>query len=371
MQAPQRLGIVGLVGWLAILAWGQAPSASQPASSGQTPQTSPADEVAVTVNGHPILESEVGAQVRARTPQKLLDNPRAAAMLKQYRGQVVDRLISNYLLDVEVERAGIVVSDEEMGRIVEEELRGYLANNGITAEQFDAELYSERGLSLADFLAQRRTDPSLRQGRRHAKLVATKFPEAVKVTEEDVEQYYRENSETRYMRPELVRASQILIGTEGMTPEQKAEARKKAEDLLAQARRPGADFAALAREHSTHVSKARGGDVGFFTLRGKLPESFTAAAFGLKVGEISDVVETKYGYHIIKVTDRLQPTPISLEDARPGARLVLERKKEAEELKRYVAELRQAAHIVYPPGKEPEPPAPREVPAGTIPGEPE
>jgi peptidyl-prolyl cis-trans isomerase C len=371
MQVPQRLGIVALIGWVAILAQGQAPSASQPVGPGQTPQTSPAAEVAVTVNGHPILEGEAEAQVRARTPQKLLDNPRAAAMLKQYRGQVVERLINNYLLDIEAERAGIVVSDEEMGRTAEEELRGYLANNGITAEQFDAELHSERGLSLADFLTQRRTDTSLRQGRRHAKLVATKFPEAVKVTEEEVEQYYRENSETRYMRPEMVRASHILIGTEGMTPEQKAEARKKAEDILAQARRPGADFAALAREHSAHASKARGGDVGLFPRKGKLPEPFTAAAFSLQVGQISDLVETKYGYHIIKVTDRLEPAAIPLEDARPGARLVLQRKKEAQELKRYVTELRQAAQIVYPPGKEPEPPAPAEVPAGTVPGEPE
>lgn len=111
---------------------------------------------------------------------------------------------------------------------------------------------------------------------------------------------------------EQVRVSHILIRAADFEPdvaetpnaqnEAKAAAVAKAEELLEQIRN-GADFEALAREHSSCPSAAKGGDLGFFP-RGRMVSNFEKVAFDLKVGEISDVVETIYGYHIIKVTDR-------------------------------------------------------------------
>lgn len=83
-----------------------------------------------------------------------------------------------------------------------------------------------------------------------------------------------------------------------------ADAKKRAEEVLARAKMPDADFAALAREYSDDFfTRDQGGDLGTFGL-GVMNQSFEDAAFALKVGEISDLVETPYGYHIIKVEDR-------------------------------------------------------------------
>ncbi|MFQ5820442.1 MAG: peptidylprolyl isomerase [Candidatus Heimdallarchaeota archaeon] len=87
-----------------------------------------------------------------------------------------------------------------------------------------------------------------------------------------------------------IRASHILVKT-----------REKAEEILEELKM-GADFAKLAREHSECPSKKRGGDLGRFT-RGKMVKSFERAAFALKTGQFSDVVQTQFGYHIIRRTD--------------------------------------------------------------------
>ncbi len=115
--------------------------------------------------------------------------------------------------------------------------------------------------------------------------------------------------------PEQVRVSHILIKAADLDPdvaeppnaqnEAKAAAVAKAEELLEQIRN-GADFEALAREHSSCPSAAKGGDLGFFA-RGRMVSNFEKVAFDLKVGEVSDIVETIFGYHIIKVTGHRYP----------------------------------------------------------------
>ena len=125
----------------------------------------------------------------------------------------------------------------------------------------------------------------------------------VKVTDKDVEEYYKNNPK-EFEKPETVKARHILIGFKGdMTEDQKKELRKKAEDVLKKAK-GGDDFAQLASEYSDDPgSKTKGGELGYFPKGNMVPE-FENAAFNLKPGEISNVIETPYGYHIIKVEDK-------------------------------------------------------------------
>lgn len=124
--------------------------------------------------------------------------------------------------------------------------------------------------------------------------------ERTPITPQDVQTYYEANRE-QFSTPEQVRASHILFETAGKDEE---EVRKEAERVLAEARKPKADFAALANKYTDEeIGKTRGGDLDFFGREQMVPE-FSEAAFNLKVGEISDLVKTQYGYHIIKVTDR-------------------------------------------------------------------
>ncbi|HOD35128.1 MAG TPA: peptidylprolyl isomerase [Syntrophales bacterium] len=125
----------------------------------------------------------------------------------------------------------------------------------------------------------------------------------VKVSDKDVEEYYKNNPK-EFEKPETVKVRHILIGFKGeMTDDQKKELRKKAEDVLKKAK-GGDDFAKLASEYSDDPgSKTKGGELGYFP-RGNMVPEFENAAFGLKPGEISDVIETPYGYHIIKAEDK-------------------------------------------------------------------
>lgn len=124
----------------------------------------------------------------------------------------------------------------------------------------------------------------------------------VSFTEEDLRKYYSENA-SRYTVAEERRASHILIKTDkDGKPDERAKAKAKAEDLLAQARKNPAQFADLARKNSQDEgSAATGGDLDFFG-RGAMVKPFEDAAYALKQGEISPLVESEFGYHIIQLT---------------------------------------------------------------------
>ena len=125
----------------------------------------------------------------------------------------------------------------------------------------------------------------------------------IKLTDKDYEEYYNTHKK-EFENPEMVRARHILVAVKpNATEEEKKAALKKAEDILEKAKK-GEDFAKLASEYSDDPgSKAKGGDLGFFTA-GSMVGKFEQAAFTLKPGEISPVVETEFGYHIIKVEER-------------------------------------------------------------------
>ena len=131
------------------------------------------------------------------------------------------------------------------------------------------------------------------------------------VSAEDIQRSYEDNKQ-QYSTPEQVRASHILLKTEGKDD---AEVKKKAEELLAKVK-AGADFAKLATENSEDdASKVKGGDLDFFP-KGQMVPEFDKVAFSLKPGEISDLVKSQYGYHIIKVTDKKPATTKTLDEVR-------------------------------------------------------
>jgi peptidyl-prolyl cis-trans isomerase D len=124
----------------------------------------------------------------------------------------------------------------------------------------------------------------------------------ISVSEDELRSYYNENT-ARFTTPEERRASHILIKAEkGAAAEIRAKAKAKADSLLEEAQKKGASFAELARKNSDDPGSAeRGGDLDFFA-RGNMVKPFEDAAFALKVGETSGVVESDFGYHIIRVT---------------------------------------------------------------------
>lgn len=163
---------------------------------------------------------------------------------------------------------------------------------------------------------------------------------------EEVEKYYKENVQDEFMKPGKIRARHILIAVpEGATPEQDAAARTKVEDVLKQLN-AGTDFATLASQHSNCSSRERGGDLGYFGEGDMVPE-FEKAAYKLEKGDISSIVKTKFGYHIIKLEDKLKDEPRDLKDVEDKIRKYLVdkeiEKKAHREAKKMLKQLKQGA----------------------------
>ncbi len=134
----------------------------------------------------------------------------------------------------------------------------------------------------------------------------------VVVTTREAERYYNANIEM-YSTPEQIRASHILLKTEG---KDEAAVRKAAEKVLAEAKAPGADFAALAKKYSQdEQSVKQGGDLDYFS-RGRMVPEFEQAAFAMEPGQTSDLVKSTYGFHIVKLVDKKAATTRSFEEVR-------------------------------------------------------
>jgi len=179
-------------------------------------------------------------------------------------------------------------------------------------------------------------------------LVITNFIEKtilpkVTVSEEDARKFYDQNPD-KFTRPESVKASHILLGVDQKaSADEKKAAREKAEKLRKELA-GGADFAALAKGNSTCPSSQQGGDLGYFG-KGQMVPAFEKAAFTLKPGEISDVVETQFGFHIIKVTERKATEQVDFKEVKPRIDEFLKNQKVGASVNDFLTEARKTAKI--------------------------
>jgi len=302
--------------------------------------------VVVTVNGREIRANIVDNRVNLRMRQfggQLANMPPqfATQFRNQIKQQVVDNLVAELLLDEEVAAANIEISDAQV--VAEMEKTAAAQQPPITLDDFKARVEAQGG-NFQD------VKDEFRKGMGYRRIMDRQWAEKAQVTDEEAKTYYDEHPK-EFQTPEQVRASHILIKPDTTDPntdpnEAKIAAKAETEKLLAQIK-DGADFAELAKAHSGCSSAAKGGDLDFFA-RGDMVPPFEDVAFAMKPGEMSDVVETKFGFHIIKVTDHKDASDISFDEAKADllARLIKERK--AAVSKEYIQSLREKATIVYP-----------------------
>jgi parvulin-like peptidyl-prolyl isomerase len=179
-------------------------------------------------------------------------------------------------------------------------------------------------------------------------LLSREVVDKIKVSEEDMKQYYKANRE-QFKKPEEVKARHILIKvSKDASPDEKKTARKKADEILAKIKK-GEDFASLAEKYSDDPGSAKkGGDLGYFP-RGRMVKPFEDAAFSLNPGEVSDIVETKFGYHIIKLEEKRPAGYQPFEAVKNTIRKELIKKVQNEKLKEYVNRLMKERNVkLYP-----------------------
>lgn len=175
-------------------------------------------------------------------------------------------------------------------------------------------------------------------------LIAQRFASKAEVSEAEARKYYEENKLKLFTQGERIKVSHILIGVaKGATPEVKKQAREKALAVLKRVK-GGEPFAEVAKKESTSPTKEQGGSLGIIGKGQSLPP-FEKAAFALKPGQISDVVESPVGYHVIKVEQKLAPATERYEDVKNAIAGNIKREKIRQMLTAYVEQLRGKAKI--------------------------
>ena len=291
-----------------------------------------AENKVALVNGSVITQEELDREMNlVRQRFANMGRPVGEVQLLAIKGQVLETLISRELLYQEGQKKGIKVQKEKL----EAEYEG-LKNRFPSEEEFKNRLSSMK-ISEAEVKSQ------IERGLLIQQLIDKQIAQKVVVPEKEVKGYYDSHPDS-FRKPEQVRASHILIKLDAKADEsQKAAARKNLEEIRRRLLK-GEDFVSLAREFSEGPSSVKGGDLGYFG-RGQMVKPFEDAAFALKIGELSNVVQTRFGCHLIKVTEKRPETIIAFADIKDRLQQYLKDEKLQQEVTVYVEELTTKAKV--------------------------
>lgn len=333
--------ILVLLGAVApMVAFGVSPDQPPPTNSGSSTdklQSLFADSIVVKGKGVEVKRNELDQEVvAARSGYAARQIPAPPDLEQQaLRGLVIKQLVLNKATDAD--RA-------EGKKDFEARLANVKAARGMTDEQFD------KFLSAQLFGGQTREEWEKQNIDTLTVPVVLQREMGVKITDEDARKYYDDPKNiSKFEQPEMVRASHILLMTidpetqQPLSDEKKAAKRKEMEDILKQAK-AGKDFAELAKQYSEDPgSKNTGGEYTF--PRGKMVKEFEDTAFSLKPGEISGIIETRYGYHIIKLSEKIPAKKVDFDKVKDRLKEALAQDQINKELRPFVAKLEKEADL--------------------------
>jgi peptidyl-prolyl cis-trans isomerase C len=302
------------------------------ASPAYVGESQSAEQKVAVVNGTVIKQAEFDSEM-SRVLERLQRTGRIPNDLErsQIKKQVLENLIARELLYQESQKKGIKVDQKE----IEEQITALKGRFPSEVEFKNA--LSTANLTEADLRFQFERDVAIR------KLLDDQIGGKSTVSEKESRAYYDSNLAS-FKKSEQVRASHILIKVDpGADEAKKAEARTKIESLQAKLKN-GEDFGALAKEYSEGPSGPKGGDLGFFG-RGQMVKPFEEAAFSMKPGQVSGMVETRFGYHLIMVAERTPESTLSYEEVKDRLEQYLKQQKVQEAIAAYVETLKGKAKI--------------------------
>jgi parvulin-like peptidyl-prolyl isomerase len=315
----------------------KAPAASDASATPTTPPWAdpkkpvPAElpDVLARVNGENVTKADFDRLIKniEQSNGKPVPPERRDEILRK----ALDDLITLTVLSQEAKTRNVAVSDADIDANLAELRKSFRGND----QQFQQAL-AARGMTSE----QMRTDAGVQL--RVNKMVQTEVSTVAGASEAEAREFYDKNPDR--FKPEEVRASHILVAVKEDAKEgEVAQARARAESVLKQAK-AGTDFATLARRYSDDSSKSQGGDLGFFP-HGKLPPEFEQVAFSLKAGQMSDVVATPFGFHIIKVADRRVAPTMPFEQVSPQIREMLFTQRKEQKAQAFIESVKKKAKI--------------------------
>jgi peptidyl-prolyl cis-trans isomerase C len=284
------------------------------------------DEVIVLVNSHPITGRDMRVFTlvyRSGTPDSLRQ--------RSFNEKMLDGMIDRTLLWLEAEALGVTVNDSTQQWY----LREFTAASGGDAA-VDAFLESV-GFTKGDLTHMIRKDLQIRLFLETNVAQNTTAPDSV------VRAYYDQNS-NQFWTPDSVRARHIILrASQSDTPESTENKKQTLRDIRARVI-AGEDFGEMAKQFSEGPSASNGGDLGYFTQR-DMVAPFTNAAFSLEPGQVSHVVQTRFGYHLIQAVDRKASRKLTFEEVEPGLNLQISQYMAAQALQNHLQRSRAVAII--------------------------
>jgi len=302
-------------------------------------QKTTSSAVVVTVNGTAVTEGQVEEALAPRMAQMASRVPEN--MLPQYRQQMRKRIIENLIIDE------LLTQKEKEGKIdvnqaeLDAQINKLVTEQNLTIDEFKS-LLKAYGTNFADY------QESVRKRLMFDKLMQIQFADQLpNPTDEQMKAYYEENIK-QFQKPEAIHAKHILIATgkDANDPNKdQQQAKAKAQELLKKIK-GGANFEELARQYSDCPSGKNGGDLGV-QAKGSLVPEFEKAAYALKPGQTSDVVQTSFGYHIIKLVSHTDANTVKFEDAKEEIKNSLTAKDKEKIVMDYIQKIRSGADIKY------------------------
>ncbi|MFA6498721.1 MAG: peptidylprolyl isomerase [Desulfurivibrionaceae bacterium] len=290
------------------------------------------EEVAALVNGEPIVAAAVQGEIKGILGrfQEQGRKPSETEMAS-LRESVLEKMIKLELLSQESKKAGVSVSSTD----IDNELKGY--KKGFADDKAFAKALGEAGLTEAVLRKQIGKNLTIQ------KFIDTKFKGKVQVTEQEAKDFYNSNQD-KFAQPEMAHARHILITAKEAEPKADKDRKRAKLVQIKKQLKDGADFADLAKQFSDCPSKERGGDLGFFP-RGQMVKAFDQAAFKMMPGDISDIVETEFGYHLIKLEEKKPAKTVSFDEAKAKITAYLTQEKITANIEAFIAEAKGKATI--------------------------
>jgi peptidyl-prolyl cis-trans isomerase C len=287
-------------------------------------------EVIARVNGETITKKDFEDAVKQA--EQRAGSPVPPDQRDRVYRQLLDQMIGYKLLTQESKARKVTVPDAEV------EARITSLKQQFPNEDAFKQALAQPNVTLDKLRSDARQDMVI------SKLVEDEIAPKVAVKPEDVQAFYQANPQN-FKESERVHASHILItAAKDADTATKTQARAKAEAILKDVK-AGKDFATLAKQNSQDPgSAANGGDLGFFQ-QGQMVGPFNDVAFSLKPGSVSDIVETDFGYHIIKVLEKQPGRTVPLEEAKPRIEQYLEGQNREKQTNAFVTGLKTKGKV--------------------------
>lgn len=293
------------------------------------------ERIAVSVNGENLTVAELSQEVQKIVPMEAsFHGGMSAEKIKSIETRALAILVEKELQYQDALSKGMKPDKEA----VEAELKRVI-------ERFGSKKEFAKAIKQAGF-TEKLLERFIARDLLAQKIRKQEVDDRVSITDTAVREYY-ETNKNRYMKPEEYRASTILVKVDpASTAEERAKLKERAESLLKRIK-DGADFGQIAYDNSDDMSRIKGGDMGFFHVGRTVPE-FEEAVKKLKVGEVSDIVESMYGYHLIKLTEKKEPRQLPYEEVKDKIRAQQIEKEKKRLFEAWMTGLRAKAKIVYP-----------------------